>query len=322
MIKTYLITKEQLQEDIPLEDWQSLVKDDELLWVDVRAYTPEDVETLARHFGLHSVAVDSCLDGYRRPHLYEFPDHFYVNLTVLENRKRKRTEIKPTELHLFVGQKWVLTLSQQEPSPAVDEVLNEYRETPAICERGPMHAVYLLLEYLVESYFPIVERLDDDADELETAMLQHADKRSLARLFDLKRVGFELRRILGPQRDVLATFARRDFPFIRSEQNVYFQDVYNRMIRIFDIMDTVREILSGSLDIYLSAISNRLNEVMKVLTIVATVLMTLSFITGFYGMNFTHLPWLRSPNAFRNMVIFMIALTAAMLWWFRRRRWL
>ena len=230
MIKTYLASKKQLRENIPLENWQSLVEDDELLWVDVRAYTPEEVETLARYFGLHSVAVDSCLDGYRRPHLYEFQDHFYVNLTVLEDSQRKRAEIKPTELHLVVGQKWMLTLSQEERSPAVDEVLNEYRGTPALCERGPMHAVYLLLEYLVESYFPVVERLDDDADELETAMLRHADKRSLAHLFNLKRIGFELRRVLGPQRDVLATFTRRDFPFIRSEQNVYFQDVYNRMI--------------------------------------------------------------------------------------------
>lgn len=185
-----------------------------------------------------------------------------------------------------------------------------------------MYAVYLLSEDLVETYYPIVDKLDNDAYGLENTMLDRADKASLARNFDLKRRGYELRKLLGPQRDILNDLSRRDFPFIEGENKVYFQDVYNRMIRLFDILDTVREILSGNLDIYLSTVSNRLNEVMKVLTVWSIVLMTLSFITGFYGMNFVHLPWLRAPHAFRNVLVGMALVTAGMLWMFRRKKFL
>ncbi|MCL5735272.1 MAG: magnesium/cobalt transporter CorA [Actinobacteria bacterium] len=326
MTKTYLFTSKGVQKDVSLDDWRSLAPDEcKLLWVDVRSATPEEVNDLARRFGLHAVAVESCLDGYRRPHLYEFSDHFYVNLTVLKpgpNRVQGEHGVKASELHLFAGGDFIITITADKESEAVDKALAVYLDSPAACSRGPMYAVYLLTEDLVETYYPLVEKLDDEADKLESKMLDKADKKSLSKLFALKRRGFELRKLLGPQRDVLTELARRDFPFIEGENRIYFQDIYNRMIRIFDMMDTIREILSGNLDIYLSTVSNRLNEVMKVLTVVATVLMTLSFITGFWGMNFVSLPWLQSPNSVRNMLISMGVITAGMLWWFRRKGWM
>jgi len=323
VVKTYLFTSHGVGEDVGLDDRQSLAEDEcRLLWIDVRSASADEVHDLARRFGLHPVTVRSCLDRYHRPHLYEFADYFYVNLTVVRRSKRLDHGLKASELHVFAGSDFIITISPEEQAEAVDKALAIYRDGPAVCARGPMYAVYLLTEDLVESYFPIVESLDDEADKLENSMLEKADKKCLRKLFALKRRGFELRKLLGPQRDILTELARRDFPFIKGENRVYFQDVYNRMIRIFDMMDTIREILSGNLDIYLSNVSNRLNEVMKVLTVVATVLMTLSFITGFYGMNFKHLPWLDSPNAFRNTCLFMAALTAAMLWWFKRKGWL
>jgi magnesium transporter len=323
MIKTYLFTPRGMSEDVALDDWESLVKEDcALLWVDVRAYDRQEIEQLAARFGLHPVAVDSCIDGYRRPHLYEFSDHFYVNLTLVASGGHSEHGIKISELHLFAGAKFVITAVRDRANKAIDQAIEVYKDAPKMCERGPMWAVYLLAEDLVETYFPIVEKLDDEADRLETVMLDKADRGSLHKLFTLKRRGFELRKLLGPQRDVFSEFARRDFPFMEGESRVYSQDLYSRMNRIFDMLDTIREILSGSLDIYLSTISNRLNEVMKVLTVAATVLMTLSLITGFFGMNFVYLPWLKSPNAFRNNLIFMGAITAAMLWWARRKKWL
>lgn len=323
MTKTYLFTKAGLEEDVPLDDWRSLVEGEcKLLWVDVREATSDEIHKLSDQFGLHRIAVESCHDEYRRPHLYEFPDHLYVNLTVLRPGDDQDHDPKPSELHLFAGSTWVITLTSEKNSEAVDKALDEYRDTPQACERGSIYAVYLLTEDLVETYYPLVEQLDDAADELETQMLKNSDKDSLQRLFALKRQGFEIRRLLGPQRDVITELSRRDFPFMEGEDRIYFQDVYNRMIRIFDVMDTIREVLSGSLDIYLSTVSNRLNEVMKVLTVAATILMMLSFITGFFGMNFIHLPWLHAPNAFRNIIIFMVIVTLGMTWWFRRKNWM
>ncbi|MCE5322765.1 magnesium/cobalt transporter CorA [bacterium] len=323
MINTYLFTEGKFKQDVSLDDWRSLVSGNcALLWVDISEFSKNEMEDIASKFGLHQLAIESCLDGYRRPHLYEFEDHFYVNMTLLGQRNHKNHGVKPGEMHLFVGSKYIIIASKDKTSDAVSNAIKEYQDTPGLCSRGPMYGVYLLAEDLVESYFPIVENLDNQADDIESQMLENATKRSLNKLFSLKRDGFELRRLLGPQRDIFSELARRDFSFIGGENKVYFQDVYNRMIRIFDMLDTIREILSGSLDIYLSTVSNRLNQVMKVLTVVATILMTLSFITGFYGMNFKYLPWLHAPNAFRNVTILMIAITIGMLWWFRKIKWL
>lgn len=320
MIKTYLFTQTEIRQDVPLENWKQLTEGDcSLLWVDVRSAEKVEIDKLAELFGLHAIALESVADAYRRPHLYQFSDHFYVNMTMVQASHKNHIP-KPLELHLFVGGRYVITIANGE-ADAVDKAIEEYVNTPGLCARGPMYAVYLLAEDLVETYYPIVDQLDDDADKLEDIMLDRADRASLKKNFDLKHRSFELRKLLGPQRDVLNDLSRRDFPFIEGESHVYFQDVYNRMIRLFDILDTVREILSGNLDIYLSSVSNRLNEVMKVLTVFATILMMLSFITGFFGMNFTHIPWLHSPNAFRNILIFMGAITLGMLLWFRRKGW-
>ncbi|MCE5198836.1 magnesium transporter CorA family protein, partial [bacterium] len=275
---------------------------------------------LAAKFGLHSLAVESYLDGYRRPHLYEFSDHFYVNMTLLSNGRNHH--MKPSELHLFAGGKFVISVTRESKCDAVDNAIKEYQSTPGVCSRGPMYAVYLITEDLIESYYPVVEKLDNEADELESTMLENASKESLNKLFALKRQGFDLRKLLGPQRDIFSELSRRDFPFMQGENQIYFQDLYSRMIRIFDMMDTIREILSGNLDIYLSTVSNRLNEVMKVLTVAATILGMLTFVTGFYGMNFTHLPWLHAPNAFRNVIFFLIGTSGVMLWIFKRKGWI
>ena len=320
MIKTYLFTKQGVQEDVPLDDWRNLVKDDcAILWVDVRGMKEGELSELAPKFGLHDLALDSCRDPYRRPHLYDFKDHFYINLTVV--KPNRSHDLRPAELHLFAGEKFIITATKEEKSEAVDKALAEFNDEPDLCSRGTIYAVYLLSEELVETYYPIVEKLDDDADGLESDMFDIADKSSLKRVFHLKRQTFELRKLLGPQRDILNELSRRDFPFIEGESQVYFQDVYNRMIRIFDMLDTIREILSGSLDIYLSSVSNRLNEVMKVLTIAATILVTLSVITGYYGMNVA-LPGQHNPYAWVGIFASMAITTVALFWWFRRKKWM
>lgn len=323
MIKTYLFSRGEMREGVSLDDWQSLVSDEcALLWVDLRSFKDGELDDIAGKFGFHSVALDSCRDHYRRPHLYEFEDHFYVNMTTLRSGSRGHEEVKPAELHTFVGPKYIVTISRQASVLAVDAALEEMKAHAAACERGSIYAFYLLAEDLVETYYPVIEEMDNRADKLEEEMLDSADRSSVRKLFALKRSAFELRRFLGPQRDIFNELSRRDFPFITGENQVYFQDIYSRMIRLFDMVDTVREILSGGLDIYLSTISNRLNEVMKVLTIAAIILMTLSFITGFYGMNFVYLPGLKSPLAFWIISLVMAIIVLTMLWWFKRRKWM
>lgn len=324
MIKTYLFSATEVKKDVPIEDWKSLVTGDcELLWVDVRSLDKDELDELASLFDLHSIALDSVLDGYRRPHLFQFQDHFYVNMTMVSST-RSNHGIKPMELHLFVGEKFIITATTEKTSEAVDRAMEEYFDTPGLCSKGSMYGVYLLTEDLVETYYPVIEKLDNDADKLEDRMLERADRASLKRNFDLKRTGFELRRLLGPQRDVLNDLSRREFPFLKSESQIYFQDVYNRMTRLFDMLDTIREILSGNLDIYLSTVSNRLNEVMKVLTIFAAILGIFTLITGWFGMNVFQDGAVQMP--LRQLVWWSIGLgigiTGGLLLYFRKIGWL
>lgn len=322
MIETYLFAENKVIESVSLDNWQKLVEgENKLLWVNVRAASKDDVEQLEKQFGLHSVAVRSIFDGYRRPHLYEFSDHFYVNFTVINADKTSSDRLSMSELHVFAGRNWYITLAK-DASEAVDAALNEFMENPKLCGRGSIYAVYLLAEDLVETYFPLVEDLDDQADDLETEMLDRADNESLRKVFDLKRQGFEIRKILGPQRDIMNELARRDFPFMEGENRVYFQDVYGRMVRIFDMLDTVREILSGSLDIYLSTVSNRLNEVMKVLTVFAAILGTLTLITGFFGMNIVFPAWVKTPIALPVLLLGMAAIGVVLYVIAKRIKWL
>lgn len=295
--------------------------DNGLLWIDCRDITDSELQCLESTFNLHQVTIESIKDPYRRPKLWEFPQYFYVNLTVL-HKSQKLSRIKPAELHLFAGSNFIITVCKSSDAIAVVETLKDYSESPAMAERGPMYAVYLLAEYLIQSYVPVLDKLDAEADKLENAMLEMVDDSPLKKLYSYKRRVFELRRYLGPQRDIFSELVRRDFAFTNRDWQVYFQDIYNRMIRIFDMLDTIREILSSSLDIHLSNISNRLNLIMKVLTVISTIFMALSLVTGFFGMNFIHLPWLHSRFAFPGIMLFMALLTFVMLAIFRKMKWL
>jgi len=319
MVNSNLVTTQGLQ-GVGLADWRhKLGRQPGFLWVDIRNVESRELRAVAEQFGFHDVCVESCVDPYSRPTLHQFRDHICVNLTLI--RQPSDMEIVPEELHVFVGDRFLVTVTRGEQSDALDALAQTYREDLELAERGSLYALYLVAQLLVDSYMPLVERLDEEVDALEGRMLESADKVTMQRQFLLKRRLFDLRRYLGPQRDVFTELARRQFAFAHNSTEVYFNDLYSRMIYLFEVMDTIREVLSNTLDIYLSATSNRLNEVMKVLTVAATILMTLALITGFYGMNFKWLPWLDSPNAFRNMLGFMLGVTVLMFYLFRRKRW-
>ena len=321
MITPKLVTVHGLSEDVTLDNWQEKLRDVEgFLWIDVRQVNQDDIKSLAERFGFHEVCVESCLNPYTRPTLHQFKDHICLNLTTIG--ESSDGQIDPEELHIFTGERYLVTVISERKNDALNALSKEYLEDPELADRGTLYAMYLIAQALVDSYMPLVERLDESVDHLETEMLEQADKPAMQRLFVLKRQLYDLRRLLGPQRDVFTELARRQFSFAKTSQDVYFNDLYSRMIYLFDIMDTIREAQSNALDIYLSATSNRLNEIMKVLTVAAIILMTLSFYTGFYGMNFRWLPWLNSPNAFRNMIGLMLATVGFMLYMFRRKKWM
>src|SRR5215813_12415598 len=188
-------------------------------------------------------------------------------------------------------------------------------------EHGPDYLLYLLLDTLTADYMPAIGALDDTLDELETAVFSRPTPHTLSTLFTVKRAVLHLRRIISPQREVLNKLARDDYTVIDPQDRVFFRDVYDHLVRLVDLNETLRDLTSGALDTYLSVTSNRINEVMKVLTIISALFMPISFVTGFFGMNFEGLPF---ANRWLMMgVLGTILMTPfLMLYWFTQRGWL
>jgi magnesium transporter len=321
MINIYHITKDGVKKTDSIVEAKQLAKDKGgLVWIDMHSFSQAEVQQVAKEFSLHRVSIKSMTDPYTRPHLTEFADHFHINFTLVE--LSKGMDVKPHEFHVFLGHDFIITATHNGGRKMVESVLDQYRETPTLAERGSYFALYLVVEALTDTYFPVAEKLDDEVDCLEDEMLASVDETSLQRLLFLKRQLFELRRFLGPQRDVYNELARRDFPYVQENYQLYFQDIYNRMIRVFDTMDTTRDVLTGAFDIYQSTVANRLNDIMKVLTVLATILGVLTLITGFFGMNFKHFPGLDATEAIPWLVAIMGAIVVGMLLLFRRMKWL
>ncbi len=320
MLKAYLITGEGADEQPQFT--HELVGSQEkgsILWVDLRDYSGDEVNQVASAFKLHSIETDSLCEEYTRPHIFEYEDHLHVNFTYLDFAK---DGLLPHEFHVFLGGNYIITASTKAGGEMIDEVLNTYRATPKLADRGAYYALYLISDLLVDTYIHAADDMDDQVDNLEDEMSDNANRETLQHLFEIKRQLFDLRRYLGPQRDVFNQLSRGAFHFVEDAHEPYFQDVYNRMSRVFDVMDTSRDILSGTLDLYQSSVSNRLNDIMKVLTILAVILGVFSFLTGFFGMNLfepAHYPM--KVVALWSFIIGVV-ITAILMYFFRRKNWL
>jgi magnesium transporter len=192
---------------------------------------------------------------------------------------------------------------------------------PRYAKDGPDHLLYKIIDATVMNYMPIIEKIDEEIDWIEDQVFDRPSTETLSRLFTLKRVLLAMRRILLPQREVLNKMARDDFKVIDQKDRIFYRDIYDHLVRIQDLTDIIRDIVSGSLDIYLNSTSLRLNEIMKALTIVSTVFLPLSFITGAFGMNFLHIPGASAKAGFYITCLCLALLGTGMLLYFRKRHW-
>lgn len=290
------------------------------LWVDLSAAGEDELATLGREFGFHPLALDDCRDRQHRAKVREFDGHFFVIMNAAAGRNHGRPSLAVTELDVFVGPDYMVTV-HRSPVPALDGLWGQAHHKELL-KQGADFLFYYLSDVLVDEYFPVLDLIDAQLDRLEARAFNDPDRQLLAELFQLKRQLITLRRSLGPERDIFNVIVRRDFPYVRPQVHLYFLDVYDHLARLIDTIDTYRDMLSNAMDGYLSAVSNRLNEVMKVLTIIATIMMPLTVITGVYGMNFVRMPFLGSPWGFYGIMGGMAAIAGAMLLYFRRRKWL
>lgn len=292
----------------------------ERLWVDVANPSPDELALLRDRFNLHPVAIDSCLRVDQRPKLEEYEGHLFVVLHRLTVPAAPSEELTSVELHAFIGESYLITIQDAE-LPEVATVRARFVTEPALRERSLVYAFYLVCERLSHYNFDALDVLFDAIEEIEDSVLKQADDDALPELFAAKRRLAAARRLIVPQREVVSLLLESGTEFIDERARPYFRRVLDVLMRMSEAIDTQREILSNILDAHLSLVSNRTNDVMKSLTLLSAIFLPLSFVTGFFGQNFTHLPFDNVALMWGGLAACLLV-PAGMLLWFKSRKWL
>ncbi|HEY7086859.1 MAG TPA: magnesium/cobalt transporter CorA [Tepidisphaeraceae bacterium] len=300
-----------------------------LFWVDMTDPSAEELTLLDEVFGFHPLAIEDTIQHVQRPKIENYcqtgdackEGYFYMVIhgPDLETfRHRLRTK----ELDMFVSERYLVTI-HDDRSMTIDELATRGKADPrVILDPGIDVLLYNLIDKVVDHYLPIFDHLQEEIDSLEDEALADPHPAVLTQIAQQKRDLLNLRRVIGPQREVLAQLTRGEVPFIRETTRIYFRDVQDHLNRAVETIELYRDLISGARDIYLSSISNNLNRIMKALTIITVIALPLNIITGFFGMNFHAMPGLDSPRAFWITVAIMIAAVTTMLMLFRKKRWL
>lgn len=283
-----------------------------------------DVELLHRlgqDFGLHPLVLEDIANTEQRPKLEDYGDYLYLVVKMLSMNGEAFTV---EQVSLVLGKSYLLSFQEQgKPGDVFDPIRARLRSGAGrIRTRGPDFLAYSLIDAVVDQYFVILERLGERIEALEDELLHHPSPATLGEIHRLRREVIFIRRSVWPLREVLSGLRRGDSALVLPETGVYLQDLYDHTIQVIDTVETLRDMLQGMLDTYLSSISYRMNEVMKVLTIISTVFIPLTFIVGVYGMNFDYLPELHWWWAYPVLWVIMIGIAAFMIAFFKRRKWM
>jgi magnesium transporter len=297
-----------------------------LLWIDLAAEPAENCRALFRDpFDFHPLAIDDALEETHVPKVDDWGRYLTVTLHAVKFDPGGEEPIDTLELDVFMGSNYLVTF-HREPIAALDDVRVLVQRDGRRLQQGPARLLYLLVDELIADYMPVIEEIDEKVDRIEDEIFDDPKPDILERMFTLKRGLLLLRRILAPQREVINKLARGDFAMIELGERIFFRDVYDHVVRLYDITEGMRDLVGGALDTYLSVVNNRMNDVMKTLTTITTLFLPISFLVGFFGTNFFHpvapLGAWTDLTAFGVMFLLMVLVPILMYLWMRRRRWM
>jgi len=291
-------------------------------WINVDGLHEVPVlEEIAECFSLHALVLEDILDTNQRPKLEDYGEYLYIVLKMLTYDQEAR-RLGVEQISFVVGQGYVLSF-QEAGGDVLDPVRQRIRTGKGKIRRmGSDYLVYALLDAIVDSHFVVLEELGELVEDLEDELVAAPGTGMLQTVHELKRDMVHIRRSVWPLREVVGALERGDCELVTDETRVFVRDLYDHTVQVIETVESLRDVLSGMLDIYLSSISNRMNEVMKVLTIIGTIFMPLTFIVGLYGMNFKQMPELDKPWGYPMVWGVCLVSTGLMVWFFRRRKWL
>lgn len=310
-----------LHPDVRLDRLDELSKlPDHLLWIDLQDPTPAEIQRIGDLFQLHPLALEDASRFRQRPKLDQYETFLMIVFFALAWPEGAGPQAQ--EIHFFAGGNFLITIHRGE-LPVVEETAQRWCQSPGI--RGKHRIgllIYALLDAIVDDYFPVIDALAERIDELEDAIFNAGDMTAQAKVFALKKDLLAIRRVVAPERDVMNVLVRRDTPLFGSREIVYFQDVYDHVLRVTDAIDVYRDLLSSALDASMSVAANRLNQVIKTLTSSSIILMSVTVIASIYGMNFDFMPELHWALGYPWALGLMLAIAGALYLVFRRIDWL
>jgi magnesium transporter len=292
-------------------------------WINVEGvHQVEVVEKLGHCFGLHPLVLEDILNTDQRPKMEIYGDYVYIVLKMLYGGDVNHP-IEAEQVSLILGSNFVISFQEGKEGDVFNPVRERIRSGKGLIRTmGSDYLAYSLIDMIVDSYFLILERLGEKIELLEEALVAHPTATTLQEIRKFKTEMIFVRRVVWPLRELVSGLRRKESPLIKETTEIYLRDVYDHTVQVMDTVELYREMLSGMLDIYLSSVSNRLNSVMKVLTIIATIFMPLTFIAGIYGMNFKYMPELEWRWGYPAIWLIVVAIGISMLIYFKKRKWL
>lgn len=288
---------------------------DEVVWLRLKAPSAAEITSvIGEMYHCHPLVVEDCIKQNQRPKLDSYHDH------VLLSFFHVKEDLTTTELEIVMGSNFIISVGQEE-IPFVNELHQVFQKFPERMEH-PGRILYHFLDHCVDHYLKVVDRLEDEIESMEQIIYHNPYVKMASKIFISKRKLHTLRRLFSEERNVISGITHQEFPYVREEANVYFMDVFDHLNRVIDSIDSFRDSLSGLLDLQMSMKGDRMNEIMKTLTIVSTFFLPLSFIVGLYGMNVKGIPEYNWSFGYAWVWGIMLFVSGLMFWYFRRKKWL
>lgn len=310
------------REDVEIDECVRLLHQPGVTWINVNGiHETRLVETLGERFGLHPLTIEDIVNTTQRPKMEEFDDYIFVVVRMLYYSK-EREEIANEQVSLIVAPEFVISF-QERSEDVFESVRARIRNNKGRLRKMKAdYLAYALMDCVVDGYFLILEQLGEQIETLEDEIVESPAQDTMQRIHFMKREVLHVRKSVWPLREEIAAILRTESPIIQESTYAYLRDVHDHTIRVIDTVETYRDMLMGMHDTYLTVVSNRMNEVMKLLTIIATIFIPLTFVVGVYGMNFDYMPELDWRYGYFAVLAAMAMIALAMLVYFRRKNWL
>lgn len=304
----------------PLEKCPEFTDEDTVKWIKINGF--KDVESLkkiGKCFNLHPLVLEDILNTNQRPKIEDYSDYIYLVLKLFDFNEDRIT----TKQISLILQKNLLISFQDDDDPIFDLIIKRAKlKENQIRNKGTDYLLYSLIDTIIDSYFLDLERVENEIEDIEENLIENTDPELLKKIHSIKMDIIILRKVIWPLREMLSTLGSYEYFMIDESTDYYLRDVHDHSIQIFDTLESLRDRISEMLDIYLSSTSNKLNEIVRVLTVISTIFVPLTFIVGLYGMNFRDMPELSQPLGYPAILIMILIVALSMLAYFRRKKWI